>query len=103
MALIGLKSLCTPAMVYLALSVVALIIMSIQNVGGDYFYCVGNYNCEASSVTLIFIIKILYILFWTWLLNIICRSGYSIVSWILVLFPFILFFILIAVFLFSRQ
>jgi len=33
----------------------------------------------------------------------ICRAGYSSVSWFLVLFPFVLFFILIAAFLFSKQ
>ena len=32
------------------------------------------------------------ILFWTWVLNIICKAGYKWVSWLLVLLPFILIF-----------
>lgn len=96
MATIGLKNLCTPAYVYLVISILALAIMIFQNIGNESIYCLGNYNCDVSSTTMIFIIKILYILFWTWLLNIICKSGAPIVSWVLVLFPFILFFIFIA-------
>jgi len=93
---IGLKNICNPAMVYLILSMLALIIMATQNYYGDSIYCLGNYSCTVSSVSLIFLVKFIYIIFWTWLLNIICKSGYPIVSWILVLFPFILLFILIS-------
>ncbi len=94
--MIGLRDLCTPAFIYLILSAVAIIFIAIQNLGGSDTYCVGSYGCKTSFVTLIFVFKIIYILFWTWLLNIICKSGYETVSWILVLLPFILMFIFIA-------
>jgi hypothetical protein len=103
MAIAGLKNLCTPASVYLVLSVLALVIMVFQNIGSENIYCLGTYECSVSSVSLIFIIKILYILFWTWVLNLICRAGLPMLSWFLVLFPFVLFFILIAAFLFTNQ
>jgi hypothetical protein len=103
MAIAGLKDLCTPASLYLVLSLIALAVMFFQNIGSENMYCLGNYHCNVSSVSLIFIIKILYVLFWTWVLNLICRAGYTTVSWFLVLFPFILFFILIALFLLSKQ
>jgi len=93
---IGLKNICTPAMVYLILSMLALIIMATQNYYGDSTYCLGSYTCNVSSVSLLFLAKFFYIIFWTWLLNIICKSGYPIVSWILVLLPFILLFIMIS-------
>jgi TRAP-type C4-dicarboxylate transport system permease small subunit len=38
--------------------------------------------------------SLMYIVFWTWLLNVLCNSGYTVVSWILVLLPF--FFVLVA-------
>lgn len=94
--MIGLRDLCTPAFVYLILSVVAMLFIGIQNLGGGDTYCVGSYGCKSSFVTIIFIFKAIYILFWTWLLNIICKSGYETVSWVLVLLPFILMFIFIA-------
>jgi len=96
MAVIGLKSLCNPAMVYLILSMFALFIMAFQNFRGDSTYCLGSYSCNVSSVSLIFLVKFIYIVFWTWILNIICKSGYPTVSWILVLLPFILLFIFIS-------
>jgi hypothetical protein len=102
MAIVGLKNLCTPASLYLCLSVIALVIMAIQNIGGENVYCLGSYECSVSSVTLIFVIKIIYILFWTWVLNLICKAGAPGLSWFLVLFPFILFFVLLAFLMVSK-
>lgn len=87
--------LCAPARLYLAISVIAMVVMLIQNLNGDNVYCLGSVTCDVPSVTLIFIIKAMYVLFWTWILNLICKSGNPMVSWLLVLFPFILFFVLI--------
>jgi hypothetical protein len=97
MAIAGLKNLCSPSYVYLVLSIIALVIMAIQNYGNINVYCLGSYSCVVSSTLLIFLIKIVYILFWTWILNLMCRAGATTFSWFLVLFPFILFFALIFV------
>jgi len=102
MAITGLKNLCAPAGLYLGLSLIALVVMAFQNVGSENIYCLGSLTCNVSSVTLIFIIKLLYIVFWTWVLNLICNAGYSNISWFLVLLPFILFFVLLAMFFFSN-
>jgi hypothetical protein len=102
MAITGLKNLCAPAGVYLILSLIALVIMVFQNIGSENIFCLGTYTCDVSSVSLIFVIKILYVLFWTWVLNLICKAGFPSVSWFLVLFPFILFFILIVTLLFTK-
>lgn len=96
MSIVSLKRLCTPALVYIIISSIAILIMFFQNFGNRNIYCLGSYNCDVSNVSIIFIIKILYVLFWTWILSLICESGYKNVAWLLVLFPFILFFILIA-------
>jgi hypothetical protein len=91
----GLKNLCTPAYVYLVISVIALIIMAFQNLGNNGVYCIGSYNCNVSSVFMIFVLKLLYIVFWTWVLNIICRGGAPGLAWFFVLLPYVLMFILI--------
>jgi hypothetical protein len=91
----GLKNMCTPAYVYLVISIIALIVMYFQNLGNDNMYCIGSYSCNVSSVTMIFILKALYILFWTWVLNIICRGGAPGLAWFFVLLPYILMFIFI--------
>ena len=91
------KDLCVPASVYLYLSLFIVFIIGIQNMNnGIGYYCVGNYECGTTSKLPIFIFKVLYILFWTFVLNCICKAGYKGVSWFLVLFPFILMFVLIA-------
>lgn len=95
MAIAGLRNLCTPSYVYLVISIIMLIVMAFQNIGNENTYCLGTYSCDVYSTTLLFIIKILYVLFWTWVLNLICRAGAPSIAWFLVLLPFILFFILL--------
>jgi len=91
--------LCTPAYIYLVISVITLILMGFQNINSNSMYCIGNYECEVPNTSIVFIIKILYIAFWTWLLNVICKGGGSIISWIIVLVPFLLMFFFIGSFL----
>ena len=90
--------LCAPAHVYLVFSLVVLVIMGLQNRGSNTQYCLGNYSCAVSNTTFIFIVKLLYIAFWTWVLNLICKSGAPIVSWVLVMLPIMAMFILIGVY-----
>jgi len=90
------KELCTPAAVYFMVSILSLIMILFQNLGNSNSYHVGNFSCRVPSTTLIFIIKLIYILFWTWILNLICKDGHTGISWFLVLFPLILFFIIIS-------
>jgi hypothetical protein len=96
MAIAGLRNLCTPSYIYLVISCIALFVMLYQNVGNLNKYCVGSYSCTVSSTAMIFIIKSLYILFWTWVLNLICRAGAPGIAWFVLLLPFILMFILIS-------
>ena len=97
----GLKNLCTPAMVYLVISAIAIVIIGFQNWGNTNLYCLGLYTCNVSDVTMIFAIKIIYILFWTWILNLICRGGSPATAWFLVLLPYILLFILLGILMIS--
>jgi hypothetical protein len=101
MAFVGLKNLCTPSYVYLVISMVALFVIAAQNIGNTDRYCVGYHSCNVSSTLFIFIIKLMYILFWTWVLNLICNAGYSGISWFLVLLPLIVFFLLIGLLIIS--
>ena len=96
MSFVGLRDLCTPAYVYLFISSIALVVMFLQNIGNSKIYCLGSYSCDVSNTSMIFVIKLIYILFWTWLLNIICRGGATAFAWLLVLLPFVLLFLAIA-------
>jgi|UniRef100_A0A6C0D856 hypothetical protein len=91
----SIKELCTPAYIYFAISMVGIILSVIQNIGDDTVYKVGSYSADVPSNFLIFAVKIIYILFWTWILNLICKDGHREIAWFLVLIPFILIFVLI--------
>jgi len=89
-----LKELCTPALVYFVISMIALVVVLLQNLGHTNSYHVGNFSCRVPNTTVVFIIKLLYVFFWTWVLNLICKDGHTTISWLLVLFPFILLFVM---------
>ena len=74
------SSICAPAMLYLVLSIIAIVVMVFQ-------------KCELVSL----IFNVLFVALWTWFLNFLCSKGYTVISWVLVLLPFI-FFILMMVF-----
>ena len=103
MAVTGLRKLCTPSYIYLVVSAIALVVMLYQNVGNVDKYCLGSYSCAVSSTALIFIIKAIYILFWTWILNLICRAGAPGVAWFILLLPVILMFALLAMMMISNE
>jgi hypothetical protein len=52
---------------------------------------------------MIFVLKVLYVIFWTWVLNIICRGGVPALAWFFVISPFVLMFIFIAMMLTQRN
>jgi len=91
----NLKELCKPSLVYFVISMVAVAIVFLQNIGNKTSYNVGSFSCRVPNTIVVFIVKIIYILFWTWILNLICKDGHAGISWLLVLFPFILFFVII--------
>jgi hypothetical protein len=88
------KELCSPAMLYFIISIVALVMVLLQNLGNQNSYNVGSFSCRVPSTALVFIIKLIYILFWTWVLNLICKDGHTSISWLLVLLPWILLFVM---------
>ena len=89
------KHLCKPAIVYLAISVVVLIFNAYQNMGLNNMYCMGEFSCYVPNTTLVIFVEGLYVLFWTWILHLMCRTGYASISWLIVIFPLVLFFVLI--------
>ena len=96
MSVTGLRNLCTPSYIYLVISMIALVVMMYQNVGNIDKYCLGSYTCNVYSTAMIFVIKAIYILFWTWVLNLICKSGAPGIAWFVLLLPLILMFVLIS-------
>jgi hypothetical protein len=89
-----LKELCTPAFIYFIISIIALVLVLLQNLGNQNSYNVGSFSCRVPNTAAIFVIKLIYILFWTYVLNLICKDGHKTLSWLLVLLPWILLFVI---------
>ena len=90
------NNFCAPAQLYLLLSVLSIITLFVQNYKNPHEYCVGVFKAKTECNNLVyFALKVLYIVVWTFILQMLCRKGYSTLSWILVLLPFIGMFILI--------
>lgn len=90
----NIKELCTPAAIYFVISMIALVMVLFQNLGNQNSYTMGSFSCRVPSTILVFMVKLIYILFWTWILNLMCKDGHTGVSWLLVLLPFILLFVM---------
>ena len=92
--------LCDPAKFYFVLATISYILILLQNIGERGRFTLGSYSCRHSNPVLLLIVQALYILFWTWLLNLICKVNKGI-SWVIVLFPFLLYFIALGMILFQ--
>ena len=93
----SIKELCTPAMLYFIISILALFIVLMQNLGNKNSYHVGSFSCRVPNTAVVFIVKLIYVLFWTYVLNLICKDGHTSLSWLLVLLPWILLFVMMGI------
>ena len=91
------RELCTPSKLYFSMSIFFLLMAAIQNMGFSTEYHLGHYSCGVSSTLLIFTFKLMYVLFWTWVLNLVCKDGHKTIAWLLVLFPILLMFVLLGI------
>lgn len=96
------KELCSPALVYFIISFISLALILVQNLGNENSYHVGTFSCRVPNTAIVFIIKFIYVIFWTWVLNLICKDGYSNISWLLVLLPYILLFVIIGLIMLNK-
>ena len=73
-----LSQLCTPSLVYFVLSIVGVVLAIFQNMGNINKYCLGSFACQVPSTIAVFIVKFVCIFFWTWVLNLMCKDGHTI-------------------------
>ena len=98
----SLKELCTPAMLYFVISMISLVIVLMQNLGNTNSYHVGSFSCRVPNTAIVFIVKLIYILFWTYILNLICKDGHVGMSWLLILLPWILLFVITGIMMLNK-
>ena len=93
------NKLCPPAYFYFVISVFSMVVMMVQNVvEGRNVLCLGEYKCRTDNAIFVFLSQAAYILIWTYVLDLLCKKGLGNISWIIVLFPYILMIMLIGLF-----
>ena len=91
-----INKLCLPAQLYLAISTLSVLGIFFQNIGMQNKYCIGNFSTELPCNNMVvFVVKTMYILVWTWILQKFCKKGYKSIAWLIVLLPYVLMFLII--------
>lgn len=70
------------------------VIQNVRKFDNSNYKC-GSFSVNVPSVMLIFAFKIVYVLFWTYVLNLLCKDNNVRLAWLLVLFPVILMFVIL--------
>ena len=99
----SIKKLCTPAMIYFLISMFTLLVMIITNFGNSKHFCMGEFECPVDNLYLIYIFKLGYLLIVTIILDLLCKNGYTRISWFLLFFPILFFFILLGLFMIKQK
>ena len=89
-----IRNLCTPALACLILSAVSFLAVLGQNIADSRRFCLGKLSCQVPHVSFVLAAKLLYIAFWTWAINALCKSGHPKMAWALLFLPIIAFFVL---------
>lgn len=94
--------LCTPAFVYLLVSSLSLVLLMIQNANNTNTLCVGNLICDVDNIPSLFLLNFSYIIFWTFILDSVCKAGHKQISWLLVLLPYLLSIVMLGLFMMNK-
>jgi ABC-type uncharacterized transport system permease subunit len=74
-----MNRLCSPALLYLIIAIISIIMGIIA---------------KAQPITLV--VKALFVVIWTWFLNFLCGLGHEGISWFLVIMPFVIMLVVVA-------
>lgn len=97
----NLKKLCTPSLLYFIVSFIALFFIGMHNAKDIEKLCLGHFECYVGNNIVIFVLNAIYILFWTFILDLMCKNGWTDLSWFIFLLPFILTFLFYGLILFK--
>ena len=75
-------NLCTPAKLYFIISLILLAISSYYDITRNEKdkICLGKLSCKIENKPIFYILNILFILLWAFILNMLCRFGWSDIS-----------------------
>ena len=90
----AVMNLCSPSKIYFFVAIILLFLSFVsdaRNKDKDKV-CLGKLKCK--NKPMYYLLNVLFILFWTWVLNKLCTMGWVKLSWFLLIFPFLMLVIL---------
>lgn len=94
--------LCSPSKLYLAISLVSVLVILFQNLYDTGKYCLGTFSCSLHFPNIfMFVFKLVYIVVFTIILDGLCKTNYTNLAWGLVLLPYLLMFVLLGIIMLS--
>lgn len=84
-----MPGLCQPAQVYLGLSLVGMILFFFTAYDASQQFCNNSMQCQVVNTSFMMGVKLLFVLLYTWVLNVLCDRVSPWVSWVLVALPFL--------------
>lgn len=85
-------NLCTPSKIYLVVGIILLSISLYYDITKNDTdkICLGSVKCKIKNKPSYYLLNVFFIILWSWILNLLCRYGWTTLSWFLLLFPYIL-------------
>ena len=83
------NKLCAPSVAFLVLSATSLLLATGFLI--LLFVQKRNITRRGPFLLMLLMLKVGYVLFWTWILDLICKSGHDEIAWGLVFAPYVLF------------
>ena len=101
--MIRFNKLCLQAKVYLGISFLSILALFVQNMDcGKHHYKCGSLGVDLNyDKWVIFAMKIVYVLVWTYLIDLLCKHNHSKFAWLFALMPLLGMFVLILLVIFE--
>ena len=88
-------NLCLPSKLYMIIGIILLAISYYYDMktNDEEKICLGNVKCAIKNKPAYYALNVFFILFWAWLLNMLCRYGWNKSAWFIFLFPYVIMLI----------
>ena len=92
-------NLCLPSKLYMIIGIIFLIVSYYHDMktNDSEKICLGSLKCAIKNTPAYYGLNVIFILFWAWFLNLLCRYGWGKTAWFIFLFPYVLMIIALIV------
>ena len=86
-------ALCTPAHIYLVVSLLSFVLLAYYDRYHINASCLGSFHCNNNKPWKVYLVILAFIAFWTWILQLQCTNGLTMLAWAEIILPILAMFI----------